>query len=276
MTAIALVLALLAAVMHATWNLFLKGSEDRLATVVLMGGIGTILYLPVAYVLEGPPAGVWDHVAASTVVHAVYFLALIAAYRRVDFSVAYPVARGIAPALVAVGGWLLLGDRLTIPEMVAIAVICSALSWLALATLPVKGLHWAVTTGMAIAVYTINDAAAVRQGGGALAYIATLTALSTLLLLPIALSRTGLGGLVRAVQAKPVALVTASALNIGAYTLVLIAATRAPVALVAAVRESSVVIGAMAGVVLLEEPFGRRRIIGAAAVAGGVIALGMV
>ena len=138
------------------------------------------------------------------------------------------------------------------------------------------GYHWAVLTGFAIALYTVNDAAAVRESGRALSYAVTVTAANALLLVPYAVRRRGVAALIATARNRPMALIGAAALNIGAYALVLFAATRAPVGLVAAVRESSVVIGALAGVVLLKEPFGRRRLTGAAAVAFGIAVIGFV
>ena len=167
---------------------------------------------------------------------------------------AYPVARGLAPALVAIGGWVFLGDRLLRVEIVAVGIIVLALVGLAWTPGSVAGLEWALLTGVMIALYTVVDAAAVRESGEALAYTVTLTAVSTGMLLPFALWKRGISGVAAAAKEKPLALGLASILNIGAYALVLVAATRAPVGLVAAVRESSVVIGAIAGIVLFSEP----------------------
>ncbi len=286
MATIALAVALLSAVMHATWNFFLKDSVDRLVTATLMVVAGVVLYLPWVYAVEGPPIGVWGHVAFAGVVHAAYNIALVTAYNRLDFSVAYPLARGIAPALVAVGGWLFLGDSLGPAATLALGLVVAALIWLAWSPGAVAGFrtegfrsggyHWAVLTGMAIALYTVNDAAAVRESGRALSYAVTITAANALLLVPYTIRSRGTAALIATARSRPVAVVGAAALNIGAYALVLFAATRAPVGLVAAVRESSVVMGALAGVVLLKEPFGPRRLTGAAAVAVGIVVLGIV
>lgn len=286
MASIALAVALLSAVMHATWNFFLKDSEDRLATAALMVVAGVAVYLPWVYATEGPPVGVWGHVAVSGLIHAAYNVALVTAYDRLDFSVAYPMARGIAPALVAVGGWLFLGDSLGVAATLALALVVAALIWLAwspgvvsqtrAAGIRESGYHWAVLTGLAIALYTVNDAAAVRESGRALSYAVTVTAANALVLVPYAILRRGGAALLATARSRPLALPGAAALNIGAYALVLFAATKAPVGLVAAVRESSVVIGALAGVVLLKEPFGRRRLSGAVAVAAGIVVLGFV
>lgn len=286
MATIALAVALLSAVMHATWNFFLKDSEDRLATAALMVISGAVIYLPWVYAAQGPPVEVWNHIAFGAVVHASYNVALVTAYDRLDFSVAYPMARGIAPALVAVGGWLFLGDDLGLAATFALGLVVVALIWLAWSPGAMSdirrngaresGYHWALLTGMAIAVYTVNDAAAVRESGRALSYAVTVTAANALLLVPYALRRRGGAALITAARSRPIALIGAAALNIGAYALVLFAATRAPVGLVAAVRESSVVIGALAGVFILKEPFGRRRLTGAAAVALGIVVLGVV
>jgi len=276
MATLALAIALLAAVLHATWNFFLKESADRLATAALIVAFGGLIYLPWVYAVEGLPVGVWDHVVASAVIHAVYFIALVAAYDRVDFSVAYPIARGVAPALVALGGWLFLGDNIGLLATLVIGGIVVALIWLGWSPGAMAGLHWALITGVTIALYTVNDAAAVRESGQALAYTVTITVAGAVLLVPYAIGRSGAGTLVATWRARPAAILGAAALNIGAYALVLYAATLAPVGLVAAVRESSVVLGALAGIVILKEPFGRRRLVGAAAVAIGIVALGLI
>jgi drug/metabolite transporter (DMT)-like permease len=286
MATIALAVALLSAVMHATWNFFLKDSEDRLATAALMITCGAVIYLPWVYAIEGPPVGVWRYLAVSGVIHASYNVALVTAYDRLDFSVAYPMARGIAPALVALGGWLFLGDSLGWAATLALGLVVAALMWLAWAprassmalraTADRTGHYWALLTGMTIALYTVNDAAAVRESGRALSYTVTMMAANAVLLVPYTIRRRGVAALLATARSRPVALVGAAALNVGAYALVLFAATRAPVGLVAAVRETSVVIGALAGVVLLKEPFGRRRLTGAVAVAVGIAVLGIV
>lgn len=280
MATVALLLALLAAIMHATWNLILKDSDDRMATVVSMSVVGVVVFAPWIYAVQGFPAGVGGHLIASSIVHTLYFSALVAAYTRSDFSVAYPVARGVAPALVAVGGWLFLGDELGTAAMGAVALIAGAILWIswtpgARLTGPGSGLRWALLTGLAISAYTIIDASGVRNGGAALSYVVTLTAGAGVLLTMFALRSRDLRAVLAPLAQRPLAVGMAAVLNIGAYALVLFAATLAPVALVAAVRETSVIFGALAGVLLLNEPFGRRRLVGAAAVAAGVIGLGL-
>lgn len=278
MATIALVLALLAAVLHATWNFILKESADRLATVVVITIVGFLIYAPWVYLVEGFPSSVGWHLASSSIVHVLYFAALVAAYNLTDFSVAYPVARGAAPALVAAGGWVFLGDRLGATEIGAILLIAVAIVWISWTpqrSIDSTGVRWALLTGLTISVYTVVDAAAVRHSGMALAYSVSLAGFSGLGLAWLALRTRDLSGVLAPLRQRPLAVTTAAALNIGAYALVLFAATRAPVALVSAVRETSVVFGALAGVLLLKEPFGRRRLAGAAAVAVGIISLGL-
>lgn len=280
MAILALVLALLAAVMHATWNFILKDSGDRLATVVSMSLGGAIVYAPWIYAVQGLPSGVVQPLAVSTVVHVLYSLALVAAYARTDFSVAYPIARGVAPALVALGGWIFLDDVLGWTAIGAVALIVAAIvaiSWTPRSSrsLHAAGIRWALLTGLAISIYTIVDTAAVRESGAALSYTVTLIASSGGLLALVAMRTRNVRTMLAPLVDRPLAVGLAAVLNIGAYALVLFAATRAPVALVSAVRETSVVLGALAGVVLLGEPFGRRRLAGAAAVAVGIIGLGL-
>lgn len=269
----AFVLVLGSAVLHAGWNLAIKASGDRLVTAAGQVVLGALLFAP-ALLATGPPHGAWGSVAASSVVHLGYGLSLVAAYDRGDLSTVYPIARGSAPALVTIAGVALLGDSIRPIAVVAIAVIVLAIVMIGTAGRP-RGVPWALLTGWLISTYTIIDTAAVRGLDSAVSYTICLF-LGNGLLFAIAVfvrrDRHAIAAGIRDEWWKMAIGGTASAL---AYLLVLAAARSAPVGLVSAVRETSVVIGALAGWRLLGEPLGSRRVLAAAAIAAGlgVIAL---
>ncbi len=271
MAAGAFALVLLSAGMHAGWNLVVKASGDRLVAAWAQVVLGAAVFLPVLAVSFVQPR-FWPVVALSGVVHAVYGLLLVAAYDRGDLSLVYPVARGTAPLLVTVGAWLFLDDRVGVAGAVAIALITGGLLWVARRATVGAGLGWAVATGVAISLYTTIDAAAVRAGAPPLAYVTGVFVANAVVLSPIVLVRRQ-RRLRAALRGETGRMVAAGALSVGAYVLVMAAARIAPLGMVAAVRETSVVLGALGGWLLLREALGRARLAGAIAVAAGLVVM---
>jgi drug/metabolite transporter (DMT)-like permease len=266
-------LTLAAAVLHAVWNALAHGIGDRLVGFALIG----LAYLAAggiaALVLGPPPAGAWPYILASAAVHVAYTLLLWWSYELGDFSQTYPIARGTAPWLVAVIE-VALGHHLPAVQAAGIAVISAGLLSLALdggrltrAALPAVGA--AVATGICIAGYTVIDAAAVRTTPVPV-YAAWMFLLQGPVLPAIAFARRGrrLGGQMRSVL---VAGLGGGLISIGAYGLVLVAQTSGATAAVAALRETSIVFGAIIGAFFLGERLGVRRAVAAAVVAAGIL-----
>ena len=163
MSTVALLLVLVAAFLHAGWNLVLHRAPDRTAAIVAAVGICGLALLPAA--IADPPAGAWGLVAISALAETSYALALAAAYGRGELSLAYPIGRGTAPLLVVIGGWLVL-EQVPGP----LEVLGAALLGAGLAVLTMVGreagragaVAFAVVTGASIAVYSVVDARAVR------------------------------------------------------------------------------------------------------------------
>lgn len=267
----ATVLALGAAVLHATWNLLVKTSPDRLAALWAQFLAGGLLLLPLL-LIDAPGRAVLPLIAGSCLVHTAYSVFLARAYQDGDFSVAYPLARGGGALVAALGGVVLLGDHLPAAAWLAIALVLAGLTPLAAGGRSRRALLWAGLTAATIGTYTTVDAAGARHSSG-LGYGVALT-LGAGVLLTVVLV---LAGRSRAM----VAVVTtgwrrclvggpAAAL---AYSMVLTAARLAPVGYVAALRESSVVLGAAAGWLILHERQGTGRVASSAVVAGGLALL---
>lgn len=225
-----------------------------------------------ALVLGPPPAAAWPFVVASAVVHVVYTLLLWLSYELGDFSQTYPIARGTAPWVVAVVE-IALGHDLPALQLVGIVVISVGLLSLALeggrltrAALPAVGA--AVATGVSIAGYTVIDATAVSTTPVPV-YAAWMFLLQGPVLPVVAVVRRGrdLAGQVRPLL---VAGLGGGLVSIAAYGLVLVAQTSGATAAVAALRETSIVIGALIGTLFLGERFGRNRVVAAAVVAVGI------
>jgi drug/metabolite transporter (DMT)-like permease len=266
-------ITLAAAVLHAVWNAVAHGVSDRLVGFALIGVAYTLVGGAGALVLGLPPAAAWPFILASALIHAIYTLLLWASYQLGEFSQVYPVARGTAPWVVAVIE-VVLGHALPVLQLVGIVVISLGLISLALdggrlsrAALPALGA--AVATGICIAGYTVIDAGAVSTTP-VLVYAAWMFLLQGPVLPLIALLRRGPG---LGTRARPVlaAGLGGGVVSLAAYGLVLVAQTSGATAAVAALRETSIVFGAILGTVFLGERFGVRRVIAAAVVALGIV-----
>lgn len=266
-------ITLVAAVLHAVWNAVAHGISDRLVGFALIG----VAYVAVggiaALALGPPPAEAWLFVLASAGTHVAYTLLLWTSYELGDFSQTYPVARGTAPWLVAVIE-VALGHDLPVLQLVGILVISVGLLSLALdggrfsrAALPALGA--AVATGVCIACYTVIDAAAVSTTPVPI-YATWMFLLQGPVLPVIALVRRG-RGLAGQMRAVLVAGLGGGLVSIAAYGLVLVAQTSGATAAVAALRETSIVIGALIGAFFLGEGLGTRRAIAASVVAAGIV-----
>ena len=264
MSGAALALVLAAAVLHATWNRLLHGADDRLAASAVGLTLAAVLLLP--FTIAAPPVRVWPSVLASGAAEAAYFAFLAAAYRRGELSVTYPVARGIAPFLITLGGAAVLGQALTparVGGSLALAIGLAVISQAGLARGRGNALIFAGLTGITISVYSVIDAGAVRSAN-AVAYLGAVTVVQAVILL--AAVRVDWGRL-RA-SAK-----TGAGIGIGsvaAYLLVLLAYQRAPASPVATLRELSILLGIL---IARDRPGKRIWIGGALCVLGAVLTL---
>jgi drug/metabolite transporter (DMT)-like permease len=264
--------ALLAAALHAGWNLRVKASGDRF--VALWGQFLTAgAVCGAAMVVTGPPARVaWAWIALSASIHLPYVICLARAYDHGDFSLAYPLARGGGALAAAVGGLVLLDDRLSVLGWLAIAVITIGLMSFVRPGTTWTSIRWALLVALLIGGYTLADAAGARRTEG-VAYV-----LGTFLATAIAVSAhgaaTGRWPAMRTSMARDWRRhLTSGLASAAAYGLVLYAVRWAPVGYVTALRESSVVLAAVAGWRLLAEGFGRARIASAGVVCSGLVLL---
>jgi drug/metabolite transporter (DMT)-like permease len=267
-------LVLLAAVMHASWNALIKSSRDPALNTAMLVGATAVICAPLLPLVPAPAAASWPFLLASVLVHQVYFALVAQAYRHGDLSFAYPLMRGLPPVLVAAAGTVLLPDVAPPSLWLGVLTVSIGVLWIGgfrqmLRRTHLRSASIALAAAALIAAYTLIDGMGVRRSGSAPGYALWLTFLAALpYVARVWLARRSeLTG--HAAGHWPRALVC-GALSLGAYAIVLWAMTRAPVAAVAALRETSVIFAALIGSVLLREPFGRHRIAGACIVAAGV------
>jgi drug/metabolite transporter (DMT)-like permease len=270
MPAAALVLALLSAVSSAVWNLLVKQSRDTEAVTAVALAIGVVLFSP-ALAFGHVPLAAWPYIGASAALELTYFTLLAAAYRRAELSLVFPLARGLAPVLVLLIGLVALNDRASVGELAGVLLI-------AVGATAVRGIRLAggfADTGMAlliavcIAGYTLVDKHGVALASPA-AYLELVMALLVLPYLAMVARTRGLQPLRRELRPRT-ALIGIGI--IGGYGLVLYGLRLAAAAPVAAVRESSVVIGTALAAIVLRERVGPARFCGACLVAAGVTVL---
>lgn len=246
-----------AATLHAVWNALVKGGSDKHLnmTAVVLGSlpiaIGLLPFVP------APAPESWPYLAAGIALHVAYHLFLLFSYRIGDLTQVYPIARGTAPLLVAGISVLFLGVQLESGEMLAVLVIAAGIMSLSLVRRSdgqrnLKAALLAIVTGCLIAAYSLVDGTGARLAGTALGFYCWLTIGNVVLFAGfIALTRPGLLSAVPR-RAKSVAVIGGSA-TFAAYALVIWSFTQAPIALVTALRETSIVVALLIGVFFLRE-----------------------
>lgn len=279
MTSLVIVLVLLAAAMHATWNALVKSSGDRLMTQVMVIGTGVLLAAGALPFVAIPARPSWPYVAASALLHNGYYLFLLLAYRHGDLSRVYPLARGSAPVLVAGLAVPLAHERLAPLQLGGVLLVSLGIASLAFAEgWPGAGkrkpLLYAGATGLFIAAYTLVDGLGVRRAGDAAGYIAWLFMLEGLLLAAVALvarRRTAMQSLRRGWRRG----LFAGAIATAGYAIAIWAMSFTGLARVVALRECSVVIAALIGTHVLGEQGRGRRVLAAALVTAGNLLLNL-
>jgi drug/metabolite transporter (DMT)-like permease len=266
-----------AGLLHASWNALLKsapGGDPMLDTAAVVGGSSVACLFAVPFV-PLPDRAAWAFMALSCCIHFGYYFTLAQAYRKGDLSFAYPLMRGTAPLLVTVLGIVFLHEWPAPQVALGIALICGGIVSIAFVRKhrhPPAAARWAFANAALIACYTLVDGAGARASGAPLSYVSWLCLLEGLPFIAWIRWRRGPAATAYLARAGPRGLV-AGTVSVAAYGIVLWAMTRAPVAAVSALRETSVLFAAVIGAVFLREGFGFARFAGAASVAAGIAAL---
>ena len=267
---------LVAALLHASWNALLKSGRDMLldtASIVIGGGI---VALPLVFLVAVPAPASWPFIAGSALIHIAYYVLMVNAYRTGDLSLVYPLMRGTAPMITAVLGIVLLQEWPSAVSWLGMALISLGVFVLALRTVdhtPSRAaIGFALANAVVIAAYTIVDGRGARVAQDAWAYIGWLFVVDAVpFTLVVAYVRRGT--FMRAMYERRWRGIIGGGCSAGAYAIAVWAMTMAPVALVASLRETSVLFAALIGARVLRERLSARRWAGAFAIVLGALAL---
>jgi drug/metabolite transporter (DMT)-like permease len=261
-----------AAVTHAVWNAIAHGIKDQTLAFALIGVGGIAVGIPLVIVAAMPHADCWPYLLGSVAIHIFYNLLLMQCYRLGEFSQVYPLARGTSPLVVSILAAIFIHEHLALPQIAGVLVVSAGLAALVLAgRRPGRAAFAAaVGTGLTIAAYTTVDGVGVRLSGSPVGYIGWLMVLESLCVPMFAVFRRR-DVLLKQPKRILLAGLSAGALSVLAYGLVLWAQTRGALAPIAALRETSVIFGAIIGALIFREPFGRTRIAATVLVAAGII-----
>jgi drug/metabolite transporter (DMT)-like permease len=266
---------LFGAACHAGWNAFLKIRLEPFSAIALIAIMSAIVVLPVVPFLGVPVREAWPWIAASVAFHLGYFIALTEAYRIGDMGQVYPIARGSAPLMTALVSTLAVGEAIGVRGWLGVLILTAGVFLLSLRG--GRGVHFerrtvlfALTTAVTICGYSVVDGIGARTAQNAHVYTVWLFLLDGLMMLVFVLARRGKPVLAEYAGFWKIGLL-GGALSLAAYWIAIWAMTVAPIALVAALRETSVLFGAAIAVTVLKEPLHRARIVAALMIVGGLV-----
>ncbi len=271
---IAITLVLISAFMHATWNAVVRAGSSRFMTLAMVDGTALLICLAALPLVNVPSPQVWRYVLVSVVLNTVYRLFLIKAYETGDFGQVYPVMRGVPPVLVALFSYFLLHEQLSVQAMAGVLLIGGGIISLTfvrkMTAQMFKPILMAVCAGVFIASYTVVDAKGVRASETVLQYIIYLTVFQSIPIPLLAFFKER-PALAQAVRSHWRVGVMGGVLYLASYGLVLFALSLDAVAKVSALRETSVIIGAIIAALFFHERFGWRRMLSAFVIVCGII-----
>jgi phosphonate utilization associated putative membrane protein len=270
---------LLGALLHASWNALVKSSTDKEMDTALIHLIGSLMAIPLVLLVGWPPQSAWPYLVASITIHIGYYFALTGAYRHGDLGLTYPLMRGVAPLLVALSATVTLNEQLPLLGWLGVLGISVGVLVLGVsrhAFEAPKAVAFALGNAVIIATYTVVDGLGVRAAGTTLEttlqYVATLFMFDGWPFALMTFAQRGAALPRYARQRWPLASLGALA-SLGSYGIALWAMTRAPVAMVAALREVSVLFAVLIGALVLKESVNTSRVLGALVIIAGVMAL---
>ncbi len=267
---------LLTAVFHAGWNAVIKYRLEPLVTTVLISLGAAALALALVPFTGFPARAAWPWIVASVIIHLAYFAFLIESYRAGDMSQVYPLARGAAPFITASLGPLVVGEVVTDLAFTGIAILAAGVILLSLwggreaSRIDARAIGFALLTAVMICAYSLVDGIGARLAGTAHAYsVALFAGIGPVMLIYARLRR---GRAVIATMRKHCAIgLTGGVLQFGSYGVAIWAMTLAPIAVVAALRETAVLFGAILAALVLKEPLSLPLILAVLLILAGLV-----
>ncbi|GJE58713.1 EamA family transporter [Methylobacterium trifolii] len=268
---------LAAACMHAGWNAAAKLRLEPILTMALISASAGLFALPALIWFDVPVAASWPWLAGSIVLHLGYYVALAEAYRHADMGQVYPIARGGAPLLTGLASLLVLHEAVAPLAVLGIAILCAGVTLMAFAKggkkpLSRAGLGFSALTALLICGYTLVDGLGARAAGDPHAYAAALFVVDAVPL-PLFVLWTRGTGVLRLARGLALPGLGGGLLALGSYWIAIWAMTVAPIALVAATRETSVLFATLIAVVFLKEPLVATRAVAALIIVAGITTL---
>ena len=261
-----------AALLHAAWNTLIKASADKeLDTYAVAAACGLIAALLLPF-LPAPARASWPWLAGSATVHILAFVFLAGAYRYGELSYVYPVMRGGGPMIVAASGAAVFGETLSGGQWLGVLLVCGGIVAFASGAHDRRATLFALANAAVIGTYTLIDAQGVRASGAAASYTLWFFAANAIVIAALGMLRRG-SAVPRYLGQNWRRALLGGACSVGAYAIALWAMTRAPVALVAVLRETSVIFAAVLAALVLKEKLTRRRLFATGAVLAGLILL---
>lgn len=266
---------LAAALLHAGWNAVVKVGLDRFGSILLLALVQSALALSALPAVATPSADAWPWIAASAILHTGYKIFLIRAYEHGDLSLVYPLARGTAPLVVAIVAISVLGEALTTNRLLAVVAISAGIIAMIFKTgvrsadIPIRAVVYALGTAAFTASYTLVDGIGARISGSATGFTMWMfvgDGLCMCLYAAATRGRPAFHGLGREWRSG----LAAGAMSLGSYWIAIWAFMLAPIALVAALRETSVLFALMIAALFLHERIGPWRWLGAAMICIGI------
>lgn len=257
---------------HAVVNAVLKSGGDKLSSRALIDMSSAAVVLPAVFLVP-LPHGAWGWLAASLIVHGIYFISVVRAFESADMSTVYPIMRGTAPVLAAAGGVLVLGDEMSVEVAAGVALVCIGIFVSAFGrSMNCRAFAWSLLVGLCIAAYTVIDAAGVRAAPSPLSYIVwAFLVLGGVLGLFFAAFRSR--SLVAYARTNWRSCVVAGVLSVLTYGLAMGSYAYGAVPRLAALRESSILFAMVIAALFLGESMNRQRVFAGAAIFAGVAAL---
>jgi drug/metabolite transporter (DMT)-like permease len=267
---------LFAAACHASWNALIKRRLDPFSTTAIITVACGVVVLPTLPVVGMPPLVAWPWVIASVVLHIAYYIGLTEAYRTGDLSQVYPIARGSAPLMTALISTTVVGEHLNPAGWIGIVTLAGGVFLLSahggrdLVRIDKRAVGFAFFTAVTICGYSLVDGIGARTAGNPHAYAAWLFVCDGVCMAVFALARRGMSIVTDARGYWKTGLL-GGALSVVSYWIAIWAMTVAPIAIVAALRETSVLFGAVLAIVFLKEPLRAGRIVAAVVVVAGLV-----
>lgn len=266
---------LFGALLHATWNAIIKAGTDKSLDAALVSAGGAVAALPFLPFLPLPLPAAWPFLGVSAILQFVYFQLVAAAYRAGDIGLVYPIMRGVAPLLIVASSGYILGEQLSGGALIGVMTICAGIMTLAFEARhgSRRAMMMALANACVIATYTYVDGIGARTAGNAISYTLWMALLPPVLLFTWALSQRGAAAVAAHVRINWWRGLIGGAGSIGSYGIALWAMTKAPVAMVAALRESAILFALVISVLVLKERASAWRYIAGGLIAAGVLIL---